>query len=206
MSDQQRMKHLPDVAVVSHSIETAKAYRFRFKEAFGWAIFTINDATGEFSIQSDYGNWSYRWHVGSNLGTVDDRDRTLTEFLATAGPDYIINKLSYGSDDLKDVLDPAGTRKAIKLRVAEAYRDCIIDRDELRDALFDLRHRVSLNDGANELYHSVTGALGKALGEEWFLEHFYETRRSWPYLILCHKLLPFFQAWLREHVILGAKG
>src|SRR3954468_12887558 len=80
------------------------AYHFRFK-AEGWAIFTINDETCEFSIQSDWGVYGYRWLQGG-FG-----ERTLTEFIAKTSPDYIVNKLQIGtcSVNLDDVIDEIAT-------------------------------------------------------------------------------------------------
>ena len=81
-------------------------YHFRPMIAgeLGWALATVNDATGELTIQSDWGDFTYRWHVGSNLGTVGDRNRTLTEFIADREPhwpghcEYLADKLTARSD------------------------------------------------------------------------------------------------------------
>jgi len=74
---------------------------------FGWATLFICDKTGVVSICSDWGNASYRWnpkHVG---------DRTVTSFFSTAGPDYLVNKLSYEQPKLKErVLDEEPTIEA----------------------------------------------------------------------------------------------
>lgn len=63
---------------------------------FGWALATVNNKTGELAIQSDWGNWSYRWHINA-LGSVHEgRPCTLVEFIAErdAGHcDYLADKL-----------------------------------------------------------------------------------------------------------------
>lgn len=78
---------------------TATAYHFRTNEHGGWAICTVNDSTCELTVQSDWGNWSYRWGGGkSGFGSVgkgdDERARTLTEFIADrTAADYLADKL-----------------------------------------------------------------------------------------------------------------
>lgn len=55
-----------------------------------WAICTVNDATGELLITSDWGNWSHRWDARpSSLGAA-----SLSEFIATRRDvDYLARKL-----------------------------------------------------------------------------------------------------------------
>lgn len=68
------------------------------ERGFGWALATINDATGELTIQSDWGNWAYRWpHRG--MAEINGRRETLTEFIAgrfgaRTECDYLANKLT----------------------------------------------------------------------------------------------------------------
>lgn len=87
----------PDLSEFTVTVGTADVYSFRFKEPFGWAIFTVNNATGEFHIQSDWGNWQYRWAVGKNLGERSAaHEKPLSHFLATgSGSGYVVDKLSY---------------------------------------------------------------------------------------------------------------
>ncbi len=55
----------------------ATTYQFTDDERFGWALCTVNDATGELLITSDWGNWSHIW--GANPHTLGAA--TLTHFL-----------------------------------------------------------------------------------------------------------------------------
>jgi hypothetical protein len=77
------------LALISkHSAATT--YQFRNHDGFGWALCTVNDATGELLITSDYGNWSHRWSPDPvNLGHP-----TLTAFIGNRGDvDYLARKL-----------------------------------------------------------------------------------------------------------------
>ena len=51
--------------------------------------FTVSDSTGELHVQSDWGNWAYRWNT-AGLGCAD-----LTTFLSRyeAGDCYVVYKL-----------------------------------------------------------------------------------------------------------------
>lgn len=88
----------PDLTDFTVTAGTADVYSFRFQEPFGWAIFTVNNATGEFHIQSDWGCWQYRWPVGDNLGkTSAAHAKPLAHFLGTSNdPSYVTGKLGYG--------------------------------------------------------------------------------------------------------------
>lgn len=83
------MSALGDRKLTLVAKRTAVAYEYH-GAAFGWAICTVSDATGELSIQSDWGNWQYRWDPNPKcLGHA-----TLTEFIAKRGDvDYIARKL-----------------------------------------------------------------------------------------------------------------
>lgn len=83
--------------LVESGRSTATAYRFRgiytgkdgVEHSEGWAICTVNDATGELSIQSDWTDGcGHRWPV-QHLGSP-----SLTHFLADrAHFDYLVGKL-----------------------------------------------------------------------------------------------------------------
>lgn len=73
------------------STQTAITYSFRAAPGeFGWACCTVNDATGELLITSDWGNWSHRWSADpKHLGAP-----SLTAFIGTRGDvDYLARKL-----------------------------------------------------------------------------------------------------------------
>lgn len=65
---------------------TARVYKLRFKNGFGWADITIDEwaGGGTFSAVSDYGNFSYMW---GSIGDV-----TLREFVSNIDYGYFMNK------------------------------------------------------------------------------------------------------------------
>jgi hypothetical protein len=103
---------------------TATTYRFRAEGdgGFGWAICTVNDATGELVIVSDYGNWAYRWNTSpSALGFP-----TLTAFLAErGGVDYLARKLqgSRGGERFSVTKTALAIGRLIALRRLEDGRE-----------------------------------------------------------------------------------
>ncbi len=98
------------------SVSSAVTYRFEPEgREFGWALCTVNDATGELSIQSDWGNWSHRWNTNpSHLGAP-----TLTHFIADREAwDYLAAKL-LGRRNCHE-WDPAATVREFRKRLVES--------------------------------------------------------------------------------------
>ena len=150
---------------------TTDAVTFRFKptgknanrDPWGWVIATINDATGELNIQSDWGNYAYRWHIdhlGGTGGVPNElkdfvkqlraktfspiaRKWTLTEFISHMRDcNYMANKLDHAGSHAFS--GPATVRelrrmlveKRVEARSAiEYYSDC--DPDERPNVLED---------------------------------------------------------------------
>lgn len=108
--------HTPTLHLIGK--QTAVTYCFRTApddRYMGWANCTVNDATGELSIQSDWGSWSYRWSSNpKHLGAA-----TLTEFIATRGSvDYIARKLqNEGSSGQR--WSAEGTARAMRQALCE---------------------------------------------------------------------------------------
>lgn len=76
------------------STQTAITYLCRAAPGeSGWANCTVNDATGELSIQSAWGSWAHRWSPDpAHLGEL-----TLTVFIGSRGDvDYLARKLQGG--------------------------------------------------------------------------------------------------------------
>lgn len=165
-------------------------YCFRFTDYAGWANFTVNESTGEFSILSDWGNWAYRWHT-DRLG----KGVKLTQFLLTCDADYIVRKLAVeGAQDLKDEIDFDGTLENLKIRIVEARRAKEITKENAR------RFWVS-----SEIFVECDQCDLEALDDDLdtFLGHdsweYIAEKKSHRYMFLWKRLIPFFQGWMKYH-------
>lgn len=112
-------------AVTFHLRPSPRARDGHSYHVSGWALATVNDDTGELAIQSDWGNWSYRWNV-HHLGRVgsDGRPATLTEFIADRDSghcDYLAGKLSSRGET--DVFDADATVREMRRRLIERRID-----------------------------------------------------------------------------------
>ena len=145
---------LPDLTLRSTSIATS--YRFLTSSGSrnpGWAICTVNDATGELGVQSDWGNWAYR-----------SRAPNLTAFIGatyTLHGDhcdrrhYLADKLTSGEHGKRHVFSPEKTVGDLRARVCARRRDGEIDAElarELYDALGELEHTDDTRDFIDGYY------------------------------------------------------
>jgi hypothetical protein len=133
----------------------AIAYRFRCDTPCGWAICTVNDATGELSIQSDFGNWAYRWNV-AHLG-----EPTLTAFIGSRPHvHYLLGKLTAQVDKQ---IDPTATIAECRAKVVRARRDNEVTRTCAREA-YDW-----LTESADDLDSSADLWMERMPSEVWNL-------------------------------------
>ena len=183
---------LPDLSDAKVTIGSATAYSFRFKH--GWAIFTIHDGTGEFHVQSDWGNYQYRWNI-NHLG-----DPTLTIFLAhMEDADYVANKLHYDCAQEREEFDEEATKRDLRHRVGEKYAESGMSVEEARE-LLSMLDDLDWNDGDTfvQSFYDGPEELRKLTEEP------YEWARHRPtarYTILTKALLPFFFDYLRREVV-----
>jgi hypothetical protein len=113
--------HMPSLKVKSHTSGSADVYSFRFEEPFSWAIFTINNATGEFHIQSDWGNWQHRWPMQAIGESHAKHEKPLTHFLGDRGDaGYVTDKLHYDCNDKRDQFSEDRTKEEIKKQILSA--------------------------------------------------------------------------------------
>jgi hypothetical protein len=188
---------LPELVSLGDPVKgTSRTWNFSFKHC-GWAIFTLNDGTGEFSITSDWGNYSHRWNVNHLGGGA-----TLTQFIANAGPEYIATKFSYEKGEgFREQFDPDETFKALKKLIIDERRNYAIDKEETRELWDQLvewgeNHLLGATDPNQAIADlSWWEELNKWLDCPW--DHFC-WRPSGAYLFLTQRLLPFFQQYLRR--------
>jgi hypothetical protein len=116
------------------STQTAVTYAFRATGGdFGWASCTINDATGELLITSDWGNWSHRWDPRpSCLGAP-----SLTVFIGTRSDgDYLARKLQRDRGSGQR-WSPVATATALRRQLC---------RQRLEDGRDQLQNRLETDD------------------------------------------------------------
>lgn len=178
---------MTDLEVKSRSKSVATSYSYQF-DHFGWAIFTVNDSTGELFLQSDWGSWSHRWNV-NHLGCP-----TLTEFISKrADSSYIVGKLGVE----QRVHDAHSTEMAVRRRLLDRRRDRSLDKEEARDA-YDmvLDHDDFGPSGLYALPVEVQDALGHG-GDIASMSEFAigQTNPTW---VIVRKLIELFGRDLRS--------
>lgn len=163
------MTTLPPDVLAETGRSTATTYHFRSSPGAtawfgGWATCTVNDATGELSIQSDWtGVCGHRWDV-RRLGCP-----TLTEFLAgdrSGYYDYLVGKLL--PPERRERFCPEATVKAMRLRVVEARRGGDLDRATAR-TLWDGLGELDGYDDQRDFFHHLEGdtTYGEHFSAEW---------------------------------------
>lgn len=191
--NKDRLAHEPPLVLNGEvSVSTPVSYNFHFKP-YGWAIFTINDRTGEFSIQSDWGTYGYRWSTAR--GAIGNR--TLTQFLLSCDTDYIVRKFSMENrGELARQVCVQRTEEALKKHICEARRSGDLKKDAAREHWDDV---VSWSEHSFSM-ESCPDALYTFLSEPWeYLEEDYPHR----FYFLRDRLLPYFFQWLRNHLTNG---
>lgn len=188
---------MPSLKVKKLGVNTATAYHFVFDEPFGWAIFSINDATGEFNIQSDWGDWQHRWNINHLGDSYTKHTMPLTSFLGDRGDaGYVCDKLHYGKE--RNQFSPEKTEESIKEHILLERKSLNIDKDEARE-LWEQASELDY-DSADAFYYSLRDypELNNFLCEPW---EFLRTEYTSGYKFLHYKLLPFFFQYLRREVL-----
>ncbi len=205
------MDRKPLVATVIE-IETADSYRFQFQDSrCRWAIFTLNNATGELAIQSDAGQWAHRWSMHGFTEEERKSPKPLTMFLGKCGPEYVLDKLSYTqSKDLEQVFDEQATRKAIQGKILELRREGELPAIMARKAWTELKTWMQDHSFENDVermraYDDLSIDLTlKNLATTFHgyeLWEFFQYKPSHIHDFLYHDLLPFFRDYLNKEVL-----
>lgn len=175
------------MAVASRAESSAVALSYEFKPN-GWAIFTFNDNTGEFTIQSDWGDFSHRWSP-SDLGKP-----TLGHFLASVDVHYIADKLNIPRREF----DAAGTRKRLRKLIREMRQELNISNSLAREMLEESERAISYAN-ESEFLRSFERAdvLRERFNEPWnAVAH----KDSYQWRIFLSDLLPVFRDDMRKRI------
>ena len=139
--------------MIDVSKSTIDQYILRKPQPSGWwALINVDEAHGALMIQSDYGDFSYRWGTGG-LGCP------FREFLAgRAGVDYLMDKMFP-----KDFFDEESTSNQLSHLVIEARKQGDIDSEVARywyDFIQEtLRGRTGhIHEYVNIMRHDDSGA------------------------------------------------
>lgn len=102
------------LALISTQVATTYVFQAAPGE-LGWANCTVNDATGELSIQSDWGSWTHGWSPDPKvLGAP-----SLTAFIGSRGDvDYLARKLQREGRDGRR-WSVAGTARALRRQLCK---------------------------------------------------------------------------------------
>ena len=175
--------------VISHGRETAEVYRYHFDDSrCRWAVFTLCEATGQLSVESDAGAWSYCWsHHGRG---------SLKAFLAEGDAHYVLGKFRInGGDDLRDRFDEEKSMVNVRDEIIRERRAGRLARAEARRLLDE-----AVCTGATTLSQWVSGLgddLCYFLGEPW---DFVGETRSPVFELMADRVLPFFFGELRKEL------
>jgi predicted AlkP superfamily pyrophosphatase or phosphodiesterase len=191
------MSDIPSYVPTLQHTHTTAAVTYNLTGARGWALCTVNDQTGELSIQSDWGIWGHRWSTNpASLGAP-----TLTAFLGDmdAASDYVANKLTSrrgGDKPLREEFDCAATVSSIRAMICAYRREVAASgwgaqrftaevARQIWDDLTDLEH---INDATFFLSTAMNIANFDLLGEEYDSLLVYVDTPS--YCVLRHGILP----------------
>lgn len=175
----------------------AMTYHFKADQAFGWALATINDTTGELTIQSDWGDWTYRWsphHTGCPTFShfIGERTRWDEQGLP-AGRYYLADKLTSSDRHKREQFSPQKTVAALREEIIEKRRAGEIGRvlaRRLWDALGEIEHENDVRDFVDGFYNH-TEQRERELVWKYAIE--FEKLRHEPtygYLVLRDAILP----------------
>lgn len=179
-----------ELKIKTYSKTVAEVYHFVF-DVTGWATFTICESTGEFSIQSDWGNYSHRWNINA-IGT-----ETLKAFIAKCDPHYLADKFSYSkSRDFKNTFDVHKTIDSLTWQIKESRKDDELEHGRARE-LYNLVKKLDMFDDANEFYQALDSAPESYFEYDNEPNEAFCYRPSFEYEFLIGKLLPFFIEHLR---------
>jgi hypothetical protein len=191
----KQLAHVRTSAATTYHLRPQQADDHRFPTE--WALCTVNDATGELTVCSDWGNFTYLWsarpeHLGAS---------SLTHFIAGRGSaNYLADKLTSHERKARHRFSPEKTVKHLCQLAGERYRDRDVDKFECKRLVVGLRelltHDVDEERDFVDRFYEIDGH-DKIASEPW--ECFQHEPTS-AYLVLLHSILPALIAACKETI------
>ena len=164
----------------------------------GWATFTVNEDTGSFSIESDWGNYSHRWPIDAT------GEPSMVAFIASCHSEYILRKFAYDQHrGFKSQFDIDRTLQGFRERVIECRKDEQLTKKEARqcweelDEVFERIANYGHEQGPTILWDHFPEFVASKCDisdlHEWF--HYKPSQR---YGFLEDVLVPFFPDHIRN--------
>lgn len=167
-----------------------------------WAIFYVDEDAAALAIVSDFGNWSHVWG-----GPRAHRSgKTMLEFLRSASPHYIADKLLYGGRT-REVANEKKTLSRMRSRVLEWRRAREIERDDAREMWDDIAaFAAEIADASGNsatvchAIHCASDILAGKFGHGFGLYEEIVFSPAPKVTLLIEQLIPAFQKVLRGDV------
>jgi len=149
---------------------TAERYTLVSKDPYWWADITVS-SDGFLNIQSDYGDFSYRW------GAFGDDFKA---FLIDCDNSYISKKIGR---NYPDVFNAKKTEMAFKRDIIEARKNRIVTAEQAREAwdelkLYGIYNMYDLHKISKDIYENDFSAMPCIKDTNYSLVAFLE--RCWP--------------------------
>lgn len=165
-------------------------------ESGSWATFTINEYTGEFSVESDWGNYAHRWHT-DHIGEPD-----MEHFIVRCSAEYILRKFAYDEPvEFGNEFNEEKTKKVFFARIIERRLSGFITKQEARRCWEEIEELFETLDSYNpviSVYENFPEIVTDLCNISYLCEEWFCYGPSDKYLFLEHQLIPFFQNHLRK--------
>lgn len=208
MSEAALMQHFVPKQLAHVRTSAATTYHLRpqaddHRFPTEWALCTVNDATGELTVCSDWGNFTYLWSARpEHLGAP-----SLTHFIgARDAAHYLADKLTSSDRKLRYRFSPEKTVKRFCEIAGERYRDRDVDKAECKRLVEALRelltHAVDEERDFVDRFYEIDGH-DKIASEPWDC---FQHEPTSAYLVLLHSILPALIAACGETIKTRTKG
>jgi hypothetical protein len=179
-----------DMNGLTFTKSTCERYDLRFNKGWGWAIFTIDEKSGMFNCQSDYGTYNYMW---PNHGRKSFKHFILE---LAKDPSYFLGKVSE-----RDFFDVDASMKQWKESISNLRKRREISKEQAADMWefineLDTSAPVALIQ--ERIYNNKT--INEVFEEPWYD---FEVIKEYPpnARVFAHKIMPMFAEILSQEIM-----